>query len=113
MLSLIERFIPWLNVEQLNILNLKYDYLFIFMMFIFVCFLNKIMLPILRWLMKRKYLTVLSYFMTSTLILVIFYTFSYKINIPMEYIKFVFYAIIMFGIYLTTLLTYKIFKKEM
>lgn len=113
MLSFLETYLPWLNVQQLNILNIKYDYLLFFIILVIIFILNKLTMPILRWIMNKNFLTLLSYLMTSTIVLVITYTFSYKIDyMPMKFIKLVFYAIVIFGIYLTIILTYKMLKKE-
>lgn len=113
MLPFIQQYMPWLNVEQLNILGIKSGHLFFIIILLAIVIINKVIKPVLVWFMRRNYLTILSYLATSSVVLIIAYTVLYVTNyFTMHFIKLVIYAIVLFGIYSSTLLTYKMFKKE-
>lgn len=113
MLPFIQQYIPWLNIEQLNILGFKSSHLFFIVIFIAIVIINKVIKPILVWLMRKNYMTILSYLATSSVILIIAYTVLYMTNyFTIDFMKLVIYAIVLFGVYSSTLLTYKMLKKE-
>lgn len=105
--------IPWINFEQLNILGVQANHLY-FMIILFAIFvINWIVKPMIIWFTKRRYITVLSYLISSSIALIIAYSILYSTNyFDVNVIKYVLYAIILLGIYLAIIVTFNMFKKE-
>lgn len=113
MLQFIETYVPWVNIDQLNILGVRTDHLYFMIIFMTIFVLNIVVKPILIWFTKKNYMTMLSYITSSLIVLIASYTFLFVTDyFDNNLIKFVMNAIALFGICLTILLTYNMFKKE-
>lgn len=113
MVNFLETYLSWINIEQLNILGVRLEYFYFIVMFITVLILYALTKPLLVWLIRKNFVIIISYLVSSLIVLIMTYTFLFVINdINIIFIKYVVYAIILFGICLSILLTYNRFKKE-
>lgn len=113
MFKFLKLYISWIKVEQLTILGVKTDHIYFMIVFLTIFFIYLLIKPMLTWFTKRNYMTILSYFASSLIVLIIAYILLHMTDhFNIDLIKLVMYAIVLFGIYLAVLVTYNLLKKE-
>ncbi|MBO1003577.1 hypothetical protein ACFSKI_17330 [Pseudogracilibacillus auburnensis] len=101
-----------INFHQLEVLGFTKEYQYIVILFITIFFLSFIIKPIVMLVIHKQYFFVLTYTVSSLLLIIIAFIIAYFTN-ELIVIKTAFQVVILFGICFAIFIMYKLIKRQM